>query len=218
MAVRAYLLLGVLIGAAFVLSSCAEALQTGRSTAIRPSPPLPSLPLATDSPTLESDTIIPQQEDPTASPAQEAQLPTTPITATALAVPNIDATPDTVEAIVTPTLTALSNEEKWRAQQVNREVFEASRSFTTTGSQLWWYDPLNQQHVVLGSFSGDFAAQARFELVGQRGVEVLEVPYKINDRYGLTSLSPALVQRMQAAGYADWVETYVFVTPNVTPR
>lgn len=113
-----------------------------------------------------------------------------------------------------PTLVRLTPEERWRTQQLNRTPFESPRPYTTTGSELWWYDPINQQHIILGSFSGTFTAQARFTLRGQ-GVPALEVPYQVNVSYGLTAISSALEQRIKAAGYDEWIETYVFVTSNV---
>jgi hypothetical protein len=112
----------------------------------------------------------------------------------------------------------VSNEDRWRAQQQDRLVFEGLRPFATAGSELWWFDPVNQQHVILGRFTGEFVAQAQFVPRGQ-GVVALEVPYQINSSYGLTALSPALLQRIAAAGFAgDWIETYLFLSPDVTPR
>jgi hypothetical protein len=111
----------------------------------------------------------------------------------------------------------LTNEDRWRRQQQNRNVFETTRAFYTSGSELWWYDPVQQQSVILGTFSGPFEAQARFTLRGQ-GVSALEVPYKVNDRYGVTGLSPALMDRIRAAGYGEWIETYVIEGPNVQAR
>jgi hypothetical protein len=121
------------------------------------------------------------------------------------------------EFLVIPTAQALTHEERWRRQQKERDVFEAVRTYTTTGSELWWFDPVNQQHVILGTIAGDFQVQARFTLAGQ-GIAALEVPYHVNQQYGLTSLSPALLERIQAAGYGEWIETYVFAGPNVRPR
>jgi hypothetical protein len=97
-------------------------------------------------------------------------------------------------------------------------VFDGLRSYSTTGSELWWYDPVNQQHVILGRITGEFVAQAQFLPRGQ-GVSALEVPYQVNVSYGLTALSPAILERITQAGYAgDWIETYVFLSPDVTPR
>jgi hypothetical protein len=90
--------------------------------------------------------------------------------------------------------------------------------FVTSGSELWWFDPVNQQHVILGRLTGEFVAQAQFQLRGQ-GVLALEVPYQVNTSYGLTALSPALLGRVAAAGYeSDWIETYIFLSPDVTAR
>jgi hypothetical protein len=103
-------------------------------------------------------------------------------------------------------------------QQQDRVLFGGLAPFYTNGSELWWYDPLNQQHVILGRITGDFVAQAQFVLRGQ-GVQALEVPYQVNLSYGLTALSPALLERIRAVGYeSEWIETYVFLTPNVLPR
>lgn len=129
----------------------------------------------------------------------------------------IPPTPTPEVVIVPPTPVPLSYEEAWREIQRHRVVFDTARTYTTDGSQLWWYDPANQQHVVLGSFAGDFQVQAQFILAG-KDVMALEVPYQINQSYGLTALSSALVQRMHDAGYTDWVEAYVIVEPDVQPR
>jgi hypothetical protein len=123
----------------------------------------------------------------------------------------------TDEELILPTPRPLSNLERWRAQQENREVFASLRTYTTPGSELWWYDPVNQQHVILGTFSGTFTAQAEFTLAN-RDVSALEVPYQVNSMYGLTSLSPAFVQRIREAGYTDWIETYVINDERVQPR
>ncbi|MCS6882128.1 MAG: hypothetical protein RMK84_00175 [Oscillochloridaceae bacterium] len=110
-----------------------------------------------------------------------------------------------------------SNEQRWREQQLDRQVFPAPRLYTTRNAELCWYDPLNQQHVVLGRIGGDFLVQATFVL-RDRGLPALEVPYRINVSYGLTALSPAYIERLKAAGYVDWVETYVLASPDVHPR
>lgn len=147
-------------------------------------------------------------------PATVAPTPTLP------AVPALPlATPGAVEA--PPLLVApapeRSNEQRWREQQLDRQVLPAPRLYTTRNAELCWYDPLNQQHVVLGRIGGDFLVQATFVLRDQ-GLPALEVPYRINVSYGLTALSPAHIERLKAAGYVDWVETYVLASPDVHPR
>jgi hypothetical protein len=188
--------------------------------------PLQSTPLA---PTEAAGVLEPSQlavEAPTAPAASATSVPepTLPPTAPPPDAPEPAPQGDTAlptaapgDIITAPTLPALSNEERWRAQQVDREPFGATRTYMTNGSELWWYDPVQQQHVILGTFSGPFEAQARFTLRGQ-GVPALEVPYQVNNRYGLTSLSPALVQRIADAGYGEWIETYVIDGPGVQPR
>jgi hypothetical protein len=151
----------------------------------------------------------------TSAPAQAAAEPAaTSAPAQAAAEPTAAAT---AAVIMAPTLERLTNEERWRREQVNRQPFPALRTYTTSGSELWWFDPINQQHVILGHFAGDFQVQATFTLRGQ-GVAALEVPYHVNQGYGLTSLSPALLDRIRAAGYGEWIETYVFEGPNVQSR
>ncbi len=178
------------------------ATQPAPPTATQPAPPTatPVLPTAT------------QPAPPTATPV----LPTATQPAPPTASP-VQATPTPEVVVVAPTLPPLSNEQRWRNQQTERNVFDSARTFSTSGSELWWYDPIQQQHVILGSFTGQFTAQARFVLSGQ-GRPALEVPYQINQSYGLTSISPALIERMQAAGYTDWIETYVFESPSVEQR
>jgi hypothetical protein len=204
-----------------MLTGCAEPLQTGRPPTLEPSPSLPGpdmiSPATSMSPTPEIADVTPSVTElpATSPPSPASESPTIPLTETAELAPT--AGPEPELTIVPPTLPRLTNEERWRAQQANREVFAAPQAYTTSGSRLWWYDPINQQHVVLGNFSGPFVAQARFQLVGQGGVAALEVPYQINESYGLTALSPALVQRLRDAGYEDWVETYVILSPDVQP-
>lgn len=162
------------------------------------------------SPEVATSTVVTPTRSPllpSPSNLPEASAPLTP-------TPTLTPTPGV--QIVLPTLPVLSNEQRWRAQQKDREVFEAYRTYTTSGSDLWWYDPVNQQHVVLGSFAGNFHAQSRFTLVG-RGVAALEVPYQVNQSYGLQALSPALVQRIGEAGYGEWIEAYVLMGPEVQP-
>lgn len=119
--------------------------------------------------------------------------------------------------LVLPTTAPLTNEERWRVQQQDRVAFDGLARYTSSGSELWWFDPVNQQHVILGRLTGEFVAQAQFILRGQ-GVQALELPYQVNTSYGLTALSPALLERIRAAGYgSDWIETYIFLSPDVTP-
>jgi hypothetical protein len=201
-----------------MLSGCMEALQSGQGAGNLPPAALPS---PTSTAAVASE-VATSAEPPSAV----ATVPTPTVTAVAPVVPTpldtataiiVQASPSPEATLVLPTPQPLTNEQRWRAQQINRTVLDPQRSYTTSSSELWWYDPINQQHVILGAFTGGFLAQAQFTLRGQ-GIEALEVPYQVNVSYGLTALSPALVARIHAAGGKDWIETYVFVTPNVTPR
>lgn len=159
-------------------------------------------------------------------PAQETAVPASTMTATAaiiVATPPpatvVPPTPTLVPAptLVLPTLPVLSNEERWRLQQLNRQIFPEPRLYTTKRSELYWYDPVNQQSVLIGIINGEFMAQATFTFRENNQLS-LEVPYHINHSYGLSSLSPALIERIRTAGYDEWIETFVFVTPDVQAK
>lgn len=119
--------------------------------------------------------------------------------------------------LVLPTLPSLSPEERWRAQQLDRQIFDPPRLYNTKRSELYWYDPVNQQKVLLGILSGDFMVQATFTF-REDGQPALEVPYEVNRGYGITALSPAVLERIRAAGYSDWIETFVLLTHDVQPN
>lgn len=209
-----------------LLSGCMAELQTGQRPTAPPAalvtppavPTTPTLPSVTPPPTAAVQPSAPGSLAPDPSTATP-DTPATPTTAppTEPAIPTTPPQP-ALPPLTLPTTPALTNEERWRAQQQDRVVFDGLVPFTTNGSELWWYDPVNQQHVILGVITGDFAAQAQFGLLGQ-GFGALEVPYQVNTSYGLTALSPAVLSRIAAAGYeSDWIETYVFLSPDVTRR
>lgn len=209
-----------------VLSGCLAALQPDQQSAY-PAPPMlpsgmPDTVVPTDQVLLATvvPTVLLPEPSPTlmASPEPVATPTATSLaTASATATPVPLATPTPEAPLIVPTLPILTNEERWRAQELQRTIFDPPRLYTTTSSELWWFDPINQQHVILGTFAGDFLVQAQFTLRGQ-GVAALEVPYHVNLSYGLTALSPAIIARIAAAGSSEWIETYVFMTPNVLPR
>lgn len=211
----------VLVGIVMLLSGCMEALQSSTRASL---PPPAALPSPTGAPGSEPPIVTGNRPAfpgsyapdpataaptiaPTLTPAPPPQVPTSTVAPTIAAFPTLSL----------PTPEQQSPEERWRAQQLDRRPFDAPRPFVTTGSELWWYDPVNQQSVILGRIMGDFQGQAEFVLLGQ-GVPALEVPYQVNVSYGLTALSPVLLERVAAAGYTEWIETYVFLTPDVTPR
>lgn len=202
----------IIVVAVAALGGCMEALQNEGRPAQAPSAasmalPSPSEPAEAPAAPTTTGSMAPD-------PATVAPTPTT------RAVPALPpARPEGVEAppLVIAPVPERSNEQKWRDQQVDRQVLATPHLYTTRNAELRWYDPLNQQHLVLGRISGDFLVQATFVLRDQ-GLPALEVPYRINVSYGLTALSPAHVGRLKAAGYVDWVETYVLASPDVYPR
>jgi hypothetical protein len=101
--------------------------------------------------------------------------------------------------------------------QVNRAPLESVQTYTTPSKQLlWWYDPLFGQPVKLGEIQGDFPVQATFRFRGQE-VEALEIPYQVNQSFGLT-LPSAIVERIRRAGGSEWIEAFVYKTDDIRPR
>lgn len=200
-----------------MLGGCMEALQSSQSPGSLPPAPLPSMTDTAFATASVAEVATPSMM-PSAPVATTMSAPAPTLTASA----TVTATPAPVTLIpeatfVLPTQAPLSYEERWRAQEINRVIVDPPRTYTTSSSELWWFDPINQQHIILGTFSGDFLVQAQFTLRSQ-GIEALEVPYQVNRSYGLTALSPAIMGRIAAAGNGEWIETYVFVTLNVVPR
>lgn len=112
----------------------------------------------------------------------------------------------------------LNNHDRWRAQQIDRQVLETARTYTArTPVPLLWYDPLTGQSLEIGTLIGDFTVQALFTLRNTNS-PALEIPYRINLDYGLTAISDAVRERMRAAGYTESVEAYVIQTEGVAPK
>lgn len=111
-----------------------------------------------------------------------------------------------------------TNQQRWLAQQLNRQSFDPPRSYVApSGTALFWFDPRTGQTLEIGTLLGEFTAIAEFTLRGG-GQQALLVPYQINSAYGLTAISDALVQRMHEAGYPDQVEAFVLLSEAVQPK
>lgn len=107
--------------------------------------------------------------------------------------------------------------ERWRYVQVNRTPLAAVQTYTTPSKQLlWWYDPVFGQPVKLGEIQGDFPVQATFRFRGQE-VEALEIPYQVNQSFGI-ALPSAIVERIRRAGGGEWVEAFVYQTDDMRAR
>lgn len=194
----------LLCSVVLLLSGCMEALQQAERPVIVAPPSALSASQAYDE--VQTTTTV------------QGNLAPDPATAEPSASAPLDvATTTTLPPLQLPTVTPMSHQERWRLQQIERTPLPELRPFTTTGSDLWWFDPINQQAVILGRISGVFLVQATFTLKDQQQL-AYEVPYQVNQSYGLTALSPVLIQRIEAAGYNDWIETYVVHTAEVRPN
>jgi len=215
---RWYLLLMVL-----VLAGCGQPMQIGTpSPVLAPSTRLPNDTALPNIPAINVPSAMPNTQG-------TAELVATPfatntITPTATAEVTVTPTKPTI-ATVTPAvivvpLTQLpeTNEQRWRAQEQDRKVNDPPKIYLAPNPvTLWWYDPLIGQAVLIGTISGEFPVQAEFVL---RGVQqaALEVPYRINNDFGLTAISEAVRGRMKAAGYSQSVEAYVLRTADTHPK
>jgi hypothetical protein len=210
---RCYMLLIVL-----VLVGCGQPLQIGTPSQAQVQPT--RLPNDTALPNATADTL------PSVAPSAPAtpELAATPF-ATAALTPTLDVeiTPTIARAAtLTPAVIVVplpqmpeTTEQRWRAQQQDRNVNDPPRIYIARNPvTLWWYDPLTSQSVPIGTISGEFPVEAEFTLRGEQQA-ALEVPYVINADFGLTAISEAVRERMQAAGYSQSVEAYVLRTDDV---
>ena len=216
---RWYMLLIVL-----VLSGCGQPMQIGTpsQTQVRPTQ-LPADTVGTALPSVTATSVpsvaSPAQAIPelTAIPSALGSIePTVEVEATP-AMPL--ATTSTPAVIVVPlTQMPATNEQRWRAQEQDRKVNDPPQIYIARSPvTLWWYDPLTTQSVPIGTISGEFPVQAEFILRGAQQA-ALEVPYRINIDFGLTAISEAVRERMQAAGYSQSVEAYVLRTADIQPK
>jgi len=186
----------------FVLTSCGQPLvmkTTPRATSLTQPVPRP--------------TSAAQLAAPSSAPVVPSAMPApTALPATASPVPS--ATP---AVIIRPQpVPAQTSQERWRAQELNRRPLDSAVQYAAPlGTPLYWYDPINGQSIEIGTLFGTFPATAQFTLRGS-DQQAIEVPYQINMDYGLTAISDALIQRMQAAGYTERVEAYVLQSDAVT--
>jgi hypothetical protein len=121
-----------------------------------------------------------------------------------------------ISIIITPQLRATpTGDERWAAFVRDRVAFEAPQRMTTLApSPLLWLDPRNGQVLEIGMLNGSFAATARMVLTPDTH-EVYEVEYTINQDYGLTAISDAIVMRMRDAGYTASVRAFVVASDNI---
>ena len=222
---RIRVVVGALV-ALVALTGCAQALISNQAA------PSAGLPRATrgieptagavgqpiGSPAAVEPTVAGGAVQPTAIP--DAQPTTVPdAQPTAAPVPPAPAADPTVNpALANVQLpTAADLEQRWREMQVQREPFDAPRTFVSPGFQVvWWFDPLFGQIVPIGELRGEFVAQARFRIKGQ-WIGALELPYNVNQMYEITVPDPIL-KRMQAAGKGEWAEVFIYQTKDIQEK
>lgn len=170
---------------------------------------------ATSATPITQQTVVPEltrTPQPVLAVPTELPAPSTPTTAV---MPISTPTP---EVIIIPAPLEQSSEARWRAQQIDREVINPVRLYETSApTQLLWYDPATGQVLEIGSLHGAFPVQAQFTFRPTRA-SALEVPYRINNDFGLTSISDALLTRMQHSGSDQYVEAFVLLTDAIKPR
>jgi hypothetical protein len=120
--------------------------------------------------------------------------------------------------IVPATPSLLGSEQRWRAQQQQRSILNPPKLYEArTPTSLFWYDPMTGQVLEIGTLRGIFPAQAQFTF-RPTNTNSLEVPYRINGDFGLTSISDAVLERMSNAGYTTTVEAFVYLSESIIPK
>jgi len=164
---------------------------------------------ASITPALSNTQIVPTNEPATITPVPATSPPMAPAS-----VPS----PPSAVIVVPRTSVPETNEQRWRAQQLNRQINQPPQLYVAASPVLLlWYDPLTGQSLQIGTIIGEFPVQARFTLRSDNK-PALEVPYRINIDFGLTSISDAVRDRMKAADYTQSVEAYVIQTDAVQPK
>lgn len=224
----------VIVAAAFVLTSCgrpvvgplsAVATRTARAATAAPLRTTRvatqigagGAPAATRVPAAPTSTIAP----PTAAAAQPTTAPAptpAPPTLAPTALPTPAPSPPPTIVIIPRTAAPLTNEQRWRARQADRQVLDPWQIYVAQRPvSLLWFDPLSGQSLEIGKLLGPFPAQARF-ILRDDNLPALEIPYRINTDFGLTAISEALKRRMQDAGYTESVEAYIVESDAVQPK
>lgn len=123
-----------------------------------------------------------------------------------------------VDVVITPIIRATpTGDERWAAFVSNRTAYDTPQRFTTLApTPLLWLDPRNGQVLEIGYLNGDFFATAQLVLASNNQ-SAYEVDYTINQDFGLTSISRALITRMNEAGYAASVRAFVPTSDTIVP-
>lgn len=197
----------IALGMAVLLVSCGQPIQINNRTPQASGTPLIA---TTEAPTPPEGTMA----DPAAATMPAPDQTMAPAEQT-VAPAEVAITPVEV-VVVTPRLVATpTGDERWAAFISNRSAFESPiRLSTLAPSPLLWLDPRNGQVLEIGLLNGDFVATATMNLTSDNS-KAYEVEYRINQDYGLTSISEAVAMRMRDAGYAASVRAFVVATDNI---
>src|SRR5207249_253147 len=110
-------------------------------------------------------------------PSVEPTAVSTPSPTPTVALPTPSPTP---AVIITPQIVPQTNEQRWRAQELNRQVFDPPRLYVARRPvPLLWYDPVTGQTLEIGTLIGTFPVQAQF-ILREGNQPAFEVPYRIN--------------------------------------
>ena len=123
-----------------------------------------------------------------------------------------------LDVVITPVIRATpTGDERWAVFVSNRTAYDTPQRFTTLApTPLLWLDPRNGQVLEIGYLNGDFFATAQLVLASNNQ-SAYEVDYTINQDFGLTSISQALITRMNEAGYAASVRAFVPASDTIVP-
>jgi hypothetical protein len=192
--------IGLASAVLLIVTSCGQPIQ-----------PLSRTPLASRTPVTEAT-------------ASTTEATTLPVDANSTTVATPESTTEATSAVdtvvvnieVTPRLRATpTGDERWAAFTTQRQLFDTPKRITTLQpTPLLWLDPRNGQVLEIGLLNGDFVATAQMILTSDSSA-AYEVDYRINQDFGLTSISEAVAMRMRDAGYAASVRAFVVITDNV---
>ncbi len=202
-----------------LLAGCGQPLQINPTAAAGSArTPAQGVPRPTSVPVPRTATIVPGDSSPAPEGPSDYAAATAALPQSTPSTPVAPPTPTPAVIVIPQTAASLDREQRWRAQELDRQVLTPPQLYIAKNPvPLLWYDPITGQSLEIGTLIGTFPVQARFRLRSSNS-PALEVPYRINNDFGLTSISEAVRDRIAKAGYAESVEAYVIQTNDVVPK
>lgn len=221
---RRPLIATTLFAVCFILAGCGKPLVTNSGQASLPPASVPGTGGASIVPSADAQGSLPPVSASTEvlpAPSENNQpVPSTDATTSDVAEPSAPAPTPAVTPTTDPAFAGVGlppASERWRYIQLNRQVFDGIKTYTTASPQiLWWYDPIFGQPVQLGEINGDFPVQATFRFRGQEA-NAYEIPYQVNQSFGI-KLPDAILTRMRNAGVGEWTETFIYAKSDIRAR